>query len=60
MGETATLTFGDQTIELPVIVGSEGEQAVDITGSSIVWSPNVSVAVSPILFPSLQFRSPLS
>ena len=31
MGETATLTFGDQTIELPVIVGSEGEQAVDIT-----------------------------
>jgi hypothetical protein len=31
MTRTATLTFGDQTIELPVIEGSEGELAVDIT-----------------------------
>jgi len=31
MTETATLKYGDQTIELPVITGSEGEQAVDIT-----------------------------
>lgn len=31
MTRTATLTFGDQTIELPVIEGSEGELAVDIS-----------------------------
>ncbi|MCP5042717.1 MAG: citrate (Si)-synthase, partial [bacterium] len=31
MSEVAKLQFGDQTIELPVIVGSEGEKAVDIT-----------------------------
>jgi len=31
MGDIAKLQFGDQTIELPIIVGSEGEQAVDIT-----------------------------
>jgi citrate synthase len=31
MERTARLTFGDQTIELPVIEGSEGERAVDIT-----------------------------
>jgi len=31
MGDMAKLQFGDQTIELPIIVGSEGEQAVDIT-----------------------------
>ncbi len=31
MGETVTLTYNDKTIELPVIVGSEGEVAVDIT-----------------------------
>jgi citrate synthase len=31
MMRTATLTFGEQTIELPVIEGSEGEQALDIT-----------------------------
>jgi citrate synthase len=31
MTRTATLTFGDQSIELPVIEGSEGELAVDIT-----------------------------
>jgi citrate synthase len=30
MAETATLRLGDQTIELPIIVGSEGELAVDI------------------------------
>src|SRR3954447_9323166 len=30
MARTATLTFGDKTIELPVIEGSEGELAVDI------------------------------
>jgi citrate synthase len=28
--KTAKLTFGDQTIELPVMVGSEGEVAIDI------------------------------
>ena len=31
MTRTATLKFGDQTIELPVIEGSEGELAVDIS-----------------------------
>jgi citrate synthase len=31
MAETAKLILGDQTIELPIIVGSEGERAVDIT-----------------------------
>ena len=31
MEHTARLTFGDQTIELPVVEGSEGELAVDIT-----------------------------
>jgi citrate synthase len=31
MGETVTITYQDKTIELPVIVGSEGEVAVDIT-----------------------------
>ncbi|MCS5619038.1 MAG: citrate synthase, partial [Myxococcota bacterium] len=31
MGEMAKLQYGDQTIELPVIVGSEGEHAIDIT-----------------------------
>ncbi|WP_422928861.1 citrate synthase [Singulisphaera sp. PoT] len=31
MTRTATLTFGDQTIELPVIEGSEGELGVDIS-----------------------------
>jgi citrate synthase len=30
MGETATLRIGDQTIELPIVVGSEGERALDI------------------------------
>jgi citrate synthase len=31
MTRTATLKFGDQTVELPVIEGSEGELAVDIS-----------------------------
>jgi len=31
MPETAELRLGDKTIELPVIVGSEGERAIDIT-----------------------------
>jgi citrate synthase len=31
MPETATLIIGDQKIELPVLEGSEGEKAVDIT-----------------------------
>jgi citrate synthase len=31
MSRTATLKFGDQTYELPVIEGSEGELAVDIS-----------------------------
>jgi len=31
MGEKATLTVGGQTIELPVIEGSEGEKAIDIS-----------------------------
>jgi citrate synthase len=29
--ETAKLTVGGQTIELPVIIGSEGERGIDIT-----------------------------
>ncbi len=32
MKRTATLTFGEKTVELPVIEGSEGELAVDISG----------------------------
>ena len=31
MAEKVTLTIGDQTIELPVVVGTEGEQAIDIS-----------------------------
>lgn len=31
MQETVKLIVGDQTIELPVIVGTEGERAIDIT-----------------------------
>jgi citrate synthase len=31
MNRTATLTFGDKTIELPVVEGSEGELGVDIS-----------------------------
>jgi citrate synthase len=31
MAETAKLQLGDQTYELPIIVGSEGERAIDIT-----------------------------
>ncbi len=32
MSETARLTYGEKTVELPVIEGSEGELAVDISG----------------------------
>ncbi len=31
MTRTATLAFGDTTIELPVLEGSEGELGVDIS-----------------------------
>ena len=31
MQETATLILGDKTIQLPVIIGSEGERAIDIS-----------------------------
>jgi citrate synthase len=31
MAEVAELRLGDQTIELPVVVGSEGERAIDIS-----------------------------
>ena len=31
MTDKATLTVGDQTVELPILVGSEGERAIDIT-----------------------------
>ena len=31
MSKTAELRLGDQTIELPIIVGSEGEHAIDIS-----------------------------
>jgi len=31
MAEKVTLTIGDQTIELPVVVGTEGERAIDIS-----------------------------
>ena len=31
MSETAKLTLGEQTIELPIVEGTEGEKAVDIT-----------------------------
>jgi citrate synthase len=31
MAETAELRLGDKTIELPIVVGSEGERAIDIT-----------------------------
>ena len=32
MSQTARLTYGEKTVELPVIEGSEGELAVDISG----------------------------
>ena len=31
MTRSATLTFGDKKIDLPVIEGSEGEMAIDIS-----------------------------
>lgn len=31
MADTAKLIIGDQTYELPIVIGSEGERAVDIT-----------------------------
>jgi citrate synthase len=31
MAETAQLQIGDKTIELPIVVGTEGEQAIDIS-----------------------------
>ena len=31
MGEHVTLTYGGKTVELPLIVGSEGEKAIDIS-----------------------------
>jgi citrate synthase len=31
MAETAELRVGDQTVQLPVITGSEGERAIDIS-----------------------------
>ena len=31
MPETANLQLGDQTIDLPVVVGSENEHAIDIS-----------------------------
>jgi citrate synthase len=31
MGEYVTLTYGGRTIELPLVVGSEGEKAIDIS-----------------------------
>jgi citrate synthase len=31
MTETITLTYGDKTYELPVIIGTEGEKAIDIS-----------------------------
>ncbi len=31
MGETVTITYKDKSVDLPVIIGSEGEVAVDIT-----------------------------
>lgn len=31
MADTASLQIGDQTLELPIIVGSEDEKALDIS-----------------------------
>jgi citrate synthase len=31
MNRTATITFGDKKIELPIVVGTEGETAIDIS-----------------------------
>ena len=31
MAETAQLRIGDKTLELPVVVGTEGELAIDIS-----------------------------
>jgi citrate synthase len=31
MGEHVTLTYGGKSIELPLVVGSEGEKAIDIS-----------------------------
>ncbi len=56
--ETARLTVGDQTIELPVIVGSEGEKAIDISSlraktGCITMDPglgNTGICTSDITF----------
>jgi len=58
MCEKATLVVGDQTIELPIIVGSEGERAVDISSlrdqtGLITYDPslgNTGVCKSAITF----------
>ncbi len=58
MPEKAILTVGDQTIELPILVGSEGERAVDITRlreqtGMITYDPslgNTGVCKSAITF----------
>lgn len=31
MSETVTITYGNQTIDLPIIIGTEGEKAIDIS-----------------------------
>jgi len=31
MSDTAQLNLGEKTIELPIVTGSEGERAIDIT-----------------------------
>ena len=58
MAEKAVLTIGDRSIELPVLEGTEGERAVDITGlreqtGLITYDPslgNTGVCRSAITF----------
>ena len=49
MSETAKLTIGDQTVELPLICGTEGDRAIDITQlrdktGLITYDPSTRIA----------------
>ena len=64
MGRTASLKYGDQVIELPLVEGTEGEVAVDITqlgtslGGGVVfltkgnadtaWSGSLDLSALPV------------
>ncbi|MFO7494433.1 MAG: citrate (Si)-synthase, partial [Desulfobacterales bacterium] len=47
MAETVKITFDGQTVELPLLVGTEGEKAIDISRlraqtGLITWDPGLA------------------